>query len=118
MLAPTMIARTNVGVAAAIVVTFLVGRIGREGAGTGKGRALVDVVILLRVMPPYRVILQRWIGQPLKAPAAAVAAPIAIGLRAWADISLSAGRARTAERATRHRGGGAGNHDGDCRYQS
>src|SRR6266853_306772 len=47
----------------------LIGRIGRESAGAGIGRALVDVVIL--VTHRGGMILQRRIGQPLIAPAAA-----------------------------------------------
>src|SRR5260221_6182817 len=104
--------------------TVLIGRIRREGAGAGIGRALVDIIIL--VVDWGAVILQRRIRQPIIAPAAAagVAAGIGIGrdvgLRARADISRSAWRARTSEQSASARQCGCSAHgyDGDGRYQS
>src|SRR5450631_3950839 len=66
---------------------FLIGRIGRVGAGTAVGRTLVGVIILL-----YRI------GQPLMGPAAAAGIAAAINgsrhifLLARADISLLSAR--------------------------
>src|SRR4051794_30573930 len=90
---------------------FLVGRRRGPVAGTGIGRPLVDVVILL-----HRI------GQPLGGPAAAgVAAAVAIarnrrdiGLCAGADIAGGARRTRAV--TARHRG--RRGHHGDRRYHS
>src|ERR1700742_3374698 len=50
-----------------IAMTLIIGRIRREGTWAGKGRALIDIVILWH-RPWRRVILQFGIGQPLIVP--------------------------------------------------
>ena len=70
-------------VAIAAPAAFPIGRDRREVAGTGKGRTLVDVIILVHALG-----IRLGIGQPLMGPAAAgVAAAVGIGRRRG-DVDL------------------------------
>src|SRR5450756_2217598 len=112
-------------IGAMMIAALLIGRIGREVAGTAIGRALVGIVILVHRSGISIILLFR-IGQPLigRGAAAGVAAGINrsrnVALRARLDISLSARRARALEQSAsaRHRGRDARGHHGNCRYQS
>src|ERR1700733_4951692 len=91
---------------------FLIDTIRREVTGTGVGRALVGVVVLMHGRGVIAVLHFR-IGQPLIAPAAAAAAIVAARIDRGRQ-GLPASGVKTA-RACRYSAGG---HYGDCRDHS